>query len=137
MLAVMVDEGLGRQEAAKRAGLADRSAREAFAKPAVKAEYARLLEVFRTSERSRNLHAGIKLRDEAKSERVRLEAAKWLHGEHLPGGATVNVGVGVLVQPGYVLDLREDEESLRRDREARLAHIRQTLDITPEKPGTP
>ena len=67
-----------------------------------------------------------------RSARVRLEAAKWLHGEHMPGGgATVNVGVQV-VTPGYVLDLREDEESLARDDAARMQMRR--LDVHGAKP---
>lgn len=105
-IALMVDEGLSRKDAASQAGLTDHALYSAFCKPAVVAHFNKLLEVLRTGERARNLLTGVRLRDSAGSEKVQLEAAKWLHGES--GPASVQVNVGVQVTPGYVLDLREE-----------------------------
>lgn len=103
----MVFQGRNRDEAARQAGLTEGAIYQALRKPAVLAFYNEQLEVLRHSERARNLHKGIELRDGAASEKVQLEAAKWLHGES--GGHGTQVNVGVQVVPGYVIDLREPD----------------------------
>lgn len=91
---------LPRPQAAKAVGLADVSLRTAFRNPLVIHHYNQQLDVLRTSERPRALHTIAELRDKAKSERVQLEAAKYLDGGHeRQGGVTVNVGVNI--EPGY------------------------------------
>jgi len=101
----MVFEGCDRKTAAQRVGLTDHSMYQAFRQPAVVQHYNEQLQVLRTSERARNLHTGIELRDKSESDKVRLDAAKYLDGNE-KSGVTVNVGVGVNVStPGYVIDL--------------------------------
>jgi hypothetical protein len=68
--------------------------------------YNREIEVLRTGERPKSIHRIAELRDKAESERVSLEAAKYLDSGDRQAGITVNVGVGVSVQsaPGYLVD---------------------------------
>ena len=102
------DDGLPltRQEAAKKVGIADVTLRNALANPLVLKHYNREIEVLRTGERPKSIHRIAELRDKAESERVSLEAAKYLDSGDKQGGITVNVGVGVAVQsaPGYLVD---------------------------------
>lgn len=59
----MVWTGLKRPDAAKAAGMTDHGLREALRRPHVKAYYIAQLEVLRTSERARNIHALAGVRD--------------------------------------------------------------------------
>lgn len=111
---LMVYEGQKRGEAAETVGLKDDSLRKALTKPDVLAYLNECMEVLRTSGRPRALRKMIELVDDAKTERIQFEAAKYLDGMDRPShavGATVNVQVNNTVQmtPGYVLDLRPDE----------------------------
>lgn len=101
----MVRDGLSRKQAAEKAGIKDDTLYKAFLNPEVRREYEAQIDVLRTSERARNIHKAAQLRDEAESEKVQLDSAKWLHGEDKQGGVTVNVGVNV--QPGYVIGATE------------------------------
>lgn len=111
---LMVFEGMKRDEAAEAVGLAMISLRQALLKPHNLAYLNEQMEVLRTSGRPRALRKMIDLIDEAKTERIQFEAAKYIDGMDRPShavGATVNVQVNntVNVTPGYVLDLRPDE----------------------------
>lgn len=98
----MVWLGLCRRDAAKHAGMAEHSLYQALRKPPVKAHYLSELEVLRNSERSRNIHRAIEIRDAANNKPA-MEALKWLHqideqtqqvgGANLPGFVIV-LGVG-------------------------------------------
>lgn len=111
----MVYEGQKRPEAAKTVGLKDDSLRKALIKPEALAYLNECMEVLRTSGRPRALRKMIDLVDEAKTERIQFEAAKYLDGmdrpTHAVGATQVNVQVNntVSVTPGYVLDLRPDD----------------------------
>lgn len=99
---------LKRQDAAKAAGLADVTLRQALANPMVMKHYREQLDVLRTGERPRSIAKIAALRDNAGSERVQLEAAKYLDTGDQARGVTVNVGVGVQVQPGYQVSIPSD-----------------------------
>lgn len=79
-LDAMVWQGLKRQDAAKAAGLTEHALYCAFRRPHVKASYLTELEVLRNSERSRNIHRAIEIRDAANNKPA-MEALKWLHQE--------------------------------------------------------
>jgi hypothetical protein len=63
----MVWQGLNRAQAAEAAGLKDNSLYVAFRRPEVKAHYLRECEVLRTSQRSRNIHRLVEIRDAAEN----------------------------------------------------------------------
>lgn len=48
--------------------------------------------------------------DKGKSERVQLEAAKYLDGQGKDGSPSVNVQINNNILPGYVIDLSEPDE---------------------------
>jgi hypothetical protein len=100
----MVHQGMDRRSAALSVGLHDKTLYKAFQVPDVLRYYNGQLDVLRNSEKARNLHRGIELREKAESEKVALDAAKWLHGES-DRGVNINLGVGVQVQPGYMVDV--------------------------------
>jgi hypothetical protein len=75
---LMVWEGLNRKDAAARAGLKDHALYVALSKPHVKAYYMRQLDVLRTSERARNIHAFVEVRDQTGNQMARVQAAKAL-----------------------------------------------------------
>ena len=77
-ISAMVWEGSCRPEAAKAAGLKDHSLREALRKPHVKAFYRAQLEVLRTSERARNIHALARIRDQDQNKMAAVAAVKAL-----------------------------------------------------------
>jgi len=77
-ITAMVWEGSCRPEAANAAGLKDHSVREALRKPHVKAFYRAQLEVLRTSERARNIHALARIRDQDQNKMAVVAAVKAL-----------------------------------------------------------
>jgi hypothetical protein len=89
-LDLMVWKGARRAEAAEGAGMTDHSLRAALKKPHVKAAYLAELEVLRTSERARNIHALVDVRDgkDHSNPMARVNAAKALEGldDALPAG---------------------------------------------------
>jgi len=116
---LMVYEGQKRREAAETVGMHDESLRAALTKPQTLAYMNECMEVLRTSGRPRALRKMIELVDEAKTERIQFEAAKYLDGmdrpSHAVGATQVNVQVNntVKVTPGYVIkiDRRNDVKS--------------------------
>lgn len=74
----MVWDGLTRAKAAAKAGLKDHALYVALTKPHVKAYYMQQLEVLRTSERARNIHTLVDVRDQKKNQMARVNAVKAL-----------------------------------------------------------
>lgn len=109
-LDAMVDDGLHYTAAAKSAGVRLKRARHLLKHPVVLKEYERRCEVLRTSERARNIHKAVSIRDDETlkspaGRKVQLDAAKYLDGvdgdsTRASGGTTVNVSI-----VGYVMDL--------------------------------
>jgi hypothetical protein len=90
-LDAMIWKGLTRDQAAEHAGLKPHSLYVAFRKPHVKAAYLAELEVLRTSERARNIHAMVKIRDfdGHTNAMASLNAAKALEGlPDIPASST-------------------------------------------------
>ena len=102
----MVFEGLKRPAAAEAVGLADATLRAALGAPLVLRYLTEQMEVLRTSVRPRALQRIAELSDGAASEKVALDASKYLDSNGASSsGVTVNVGIGIT--PGYVIDLTE------------------------------
>lgn len=70
----MVWEGLKRSDAAAKAGFTDHALYTALTKPHVKAYYMAQLEVLRTSERARNIHTLVEVRDQKTNQMARVQA---------------------------------------------------------------
>lgn len=108
----MVSQGLTRPEAAEAAGMTDHGLYVALTKPHVLAFFNEQMEVLRTAARPRALRKIIDLADDAESERVQLDAAKYIDGMdrngNTVGGQQINVQVNNQVNvetAGYVIDL--------------------------------
>ena len=88
-----------RAEAAAAAGLKDHSVREALRKPHVKAFYRGQLDVLRTSERARNIHALVRVRDSDRNPMAVVAAVKALEQlrDDGPGGSTQPIAPGLVV----------------------------------------
>lgn len=107
---VMVFEGVDRPTAAARVGLSDVTLRLAFSNPVVLAHHRERLEALRASERARNLHFAVRLRDDTLLEGAagavaRLKGAQFIEGQR-DGGQSVNVNISnqqVIAQAGYVV----------------------------------
>jgi len=101
-LDAMVWQGLKRQDAAKAAGLTEHALYCAFRRPHVKTTYLAELEVLRTSERARNIHRAIEIRDAANNKPA-MEALKWLHQvdeQAQQVGGTTMPGFVIVLHPG-------------------------------------
>lgn len=95
----MVWAGSCRADAAKAAGLQDHSLRSALRKPHVKAFYLGELEVLRTSERARNIHALVGVRDKSANGMAVVQAARTL--DQLADGDPI--GRAVAITPGITI----------------------------------
>lgn len=96
----MVYEGLNRKQAAERAGLKDHALYVALSKPHVKAYYMRQLDVLRTSERARNIHALVDVRDTGSNQMATVAAVKALEqmSDETGGNAGGTASPGVVIQ---------------------------------------
>jgi len=74
----MVWAGDKRDDAAAKAGMSVNGLREALRKPHVRLHYTAMLEVLRTSERARNIHALAAVRDDSKNANARVAAVRTL-----------------------------------------------------------
>lgn len=72
----MVWAGLPRTEAAKKAGISDHGLYKALRKPPVKAFYLREMDVLRTSERARNIHRAVEIREQNSNQMAAIQAIK-------------------------------------------------------------
>lgn len=107
----MVFDALPRKAAADKVGMSDVTLRTALTKPHVAAYLNECMEVLRSGARPQALNQIVDLSQKAESDRVKLDASKYLDGMDRTvhqQGAQVNVGVQVNVEtPGYVIDLTE------------------------------
>lgn len=106
------------KQAADAVGLSERAVRAALTKPNVLGYYQQQVRALRDGERANNIRTAIEIRDSttlkesAAGQRVRLLAAQRLDADidQQPGNSvSVNVGIGVQMTPGYVIDLSEPE----------------------------
>ena len=77
-LDAMVWNGMKRRDAATSAGLQEQSLYVALTRPHVRAYYLRQLDVLRTSERARNIHALVGIRDDERNQMARVQAVRTL-----------------------------------------------------------
>jgi hypothetical protein len=115
---LMVWKGARRAEAAEEAGLKDHSLRAALKKPHVKAAYLAELVVLRESERARNIHALVEVRDgkDHSNPMARVNAAKALEGLD----DTFPAGLGdPRMAPGVTIVIRHPDPP--------------TIDVTPSR----
>ena len=115
----MVFKAMPRAKAADYAGLSEQAVYAALRKPHVLAFYDQLLEVLRTSERARNLHALYEVRDQTANQNARVAAVRTLERqldeEDAPGtrqavpGFVINV---VVAAPGATAQGVELEASM-------------------------
>jgi uncharacterized membrane protein YdfJ with MMPL/SSD domain len=116
----MVGDGLPRKDAAKAVGITDETARASLLKPQVLAYLNQQKEMLRTSLQPRALLRIGSLIDKADSDRVRLDAAKYIdgmdRGAHQVGATQVNVQVNntLSVTPGYVIRIDRSKDERRQ-----------------------
>jgi hypothetical protein len=118
-LDAMVWIGLSRSEAATKAGLSEHSLYNALRKPHVRQHYLNELEVLRTSERAKNIHALADVRD-GTNQMARVAAVKALEqlSEETQGRSGTSVSspgltIQIINAPGQspshsVLDLQDE-----------------------------
>jgi hypothetical protein len=99
----MVHDGMKRSDAAEHAGLTDHGLRQALKKPAVLQHLRSEMDVLRESARPRALQRIAELADDSESEKVGLDAAKYLDSNGKSDQTYINLGVQVNVAPGYVI----------------------------------
>ena len=97
-LDLMVYEGHSRDQAAKLVGMLPKSLANALRRASVKQYYAQALEILRTSERARNIHALTAVRDESSNAMARVAAVKTL--EQIED---VAVGTSAPTRPGIII----------------------------------
>jgi len=97
----MVWDGSTRNHAAVAAGMSVHGLREALRRPHVKAYYRAQLEVLRESERARNIHALVDVRDEAPNAMARVQAVKALEligdGDQAAGARLQAPGIVIMI----------------------------------------
>lgn len=114
---VMVYEGASVAEAAEKAGYQRKSLENALRKPHVKAYKTEVWRAFKDSEAEKSFIVTCELRDKAKSENVRLQAAKAImdqDGRFSEKKQVNQIHSGnIKFTPGYILDFsRTDSEQL-------------------------
>lgn len=109
----MIFNGLSRKDAAQKVGMTDRAARYALSDRVVMSAYRNSLQILRESEKPKSIHRLAELRDQSESLKVSLDAAKTLAIEE-QRGPTIQLGVNVNVQPGYIVDLSKVAERSRK-----------------------
>jgi len=102
-LDAMVWSGLPRKAAAQAAGLTEHGLYKALRKQGVRAAYLAELEVLRTSERARNIHRAVEIRDAANNMPA-MDAIKWLHKEDEQAQRTSGPSM-----PGFVIVLQQGD----------------------------
>lgn len=97
----MVWHGLTRKLAAEQAAISEHTLYVAFRKPHVKAHYLSELEVLRTSERARNIHTLVEVRDQKTNQMARVQAVKELE----QSAETATRSTGSLSLPGLTIQI--------------------------------
>jgi hypothetical protein len=87
---LMVWSGSQRADAAQKAGISEHGLYKALRKPPVKAYYMAQLDVLRTSERARNIHTLVEVRDQTTNQMARVQAVARL--EQIDDEAQVSRG---------------------------------------------
>jgi uncharacterized protein YjgD (DUF1641 family) len=95
----MVWHGLPRAQAAEKAGLSDHGLYKALRSPPVKQHYLSELDVLRTSERARNIHRAVEIREQTSNQMASIQAIKLL--EQISDDAPASRGSVSL--PGLVI----------------------------------
>ena len=124
----MVWQGLQRRDAAQAAGLAEHSLYQALRRPPVRAYYLSLLDVLRTSERARNIHALVEVRDQQTNQMARVGAVKAL--EQLEDDAHQRLGTVAHALPGLVIVV----QAASATRPANVGTSMGTIEATANKP---
>jgi hypothetical protein len=102
-LSAMVWSGCTRKEAAERGGMSEHSLYVSLRKAHVRQWYLRELDVLRTSERARNIHALVDVRDRGENAMARVAAVKAL--EQVGDDEAARGGYGPPLQPGLVIQI--------------------------------
>jgi hypothetical protein len=111
---LMIFEGLTRNAAAERVGLKHNSLYKAFQAPHVRRFYREECDSFRENERSKNTHVAIEIRDDRTvPAKARIDSMKFLENKSDAPSMSINVGVGVAVTPGYIVDVGEHSARAR------------------------
>jgi len=131
----MVFDAVARPEAAEIVGLADTTLRLAFRNPVVVKHYREQMVVLRESERPRSVNKIVALRDKAESERVQLDAAKYLDGQDRAGPANVGVQV-VNIVPGYQIGISSDMADKARQILQQSGSVANVLDLKAAEKAT-
>jgi hypothetical protein len=101
-LTSMIWEGLTRKQAAERSGMSEHGLWAALRRPHVRQWYRAEIDVLRTSERARNVHALVDVRDNADNSMARVNAVKTLEAlddtEAARGGSTAGQTPGLVIQ---------------------------------------
>jgi hypothetical protein len=95
----MVWQGMKREDAAQHAGMKDNSLYVALRRPDVKQFYLSELDVLRTSERARNIHRAVEIREQTTNQMASIQAIKLL--EQISDDAPASRGSVSL--PGLVI----------------------------------
>lgn len=93
-------EGLGRKEAAEKAGIAEITLYQALRKPVVLAYWNEQLKVLRESTRARNIQRLEEIRDQNANLNAAVQAVKVLEPET---GRGPSISIGLNVTAGYVM----------------------------------
>jgi hypothetical protein len=102
-LHAMVWSGCTRREAAERSGMSEHGLWSALKKAHVRSWYLAEIDVLRTSERARNIHALVDVRDRAENSMARVAATKAL--EQISDVEAARGGYGPPLQPGLVIQI--------------------------------
>ena len=114
VIELMVFYGKSQKDATREVGLTDEAVRQAFRKPQVLKHLRDEQEVLRASLRPRALQRIGELSDKSKSEKVGLDAAKYLDSNGNSDRHQVSVGVQVNVAPGYLIDVSNVSDRSRQ-----------------------
>ena len=102
---LMVWEGHHRDEAAKAVGMLPKSLYNAFRKPHVRRFYREQLDVLRTSEMARNIHALLRIRDQDENKMAAVAAVKAL--QKMDDDAMPLTGAGPLMTAGITFVIEQ------------------------------
>lgn len=102
-LDAMIWQGMTRRQAADHAKMSEHSLYSALVKTHVRQWYLRQLDVLRTSERARNIHTLVEVRDDPANKMARVQAVKAL--EQLDDEVTARRGSGFSASPGLVINI--------------------------------
>lgn len=127
----MVFEGMTRRDAAQAVGISDEAMRQALLRPSCLTYMNEQIEVLRTGARPQALNAVINLMEKSSSDRVKLDAAKYIDGMdrtvHTVGASThVNVQVNNnthIENPGYVIDLSDFSKPVEHKQPHQIDHL--------------